>query len=874
MLVGAIAGYAERVSRIARYEVLEEIARGGMGVVYRARHLDRGEVVALKVLLTHGEAQAQRLLREGNALCHLRHPHIVGVREVGYFEGRPFLALEFVAGESLESRLVTGGPLPLDEVLLLGRILADALSCAHGQRILHRDVKPSNVLLRHDGAPVLGDFGLAKDLEAEQGLTKSSVLQGSPGYWSPEQAAGQGKSAGPASDVFSLGATLYACLTGHPPHSAGSMVEAAIATVNQPPRPPSELRAEIPAALEALTLRCLAKEPALRPTAGELASALAELEESADASPEESRGPILISLGVVGVLALVLAFLLTRDAEPSPAPPPLSPPPPSASPTASSLDTPPEASPMPSPSTSTAETASQFWQRALSSASREEALELGERAAALGDLDAKTVVGGWLLSNSEGVSAERQARARGWLEEAAAAGREQAAALLGSCYVQGGLGVSVDHARAAEYLERAPSMPNARATLGVILLEGQGLERDLPRGRRLLREVAGESSLAALTLGKHLVMAPEHQREPGEARALLGSILDAGKRGSEAHFWLGTSYEAGRAGNMDKGLALDHYLKAGLGGHALSYVRGGRLLRARGGEKGLELARKAFERGVQLGALGAQRELGRMTLAGEAGLGGGAKAAFRYFAADAKRGDAASFLEMGVLLRDGSLGGSSVPRALQCFEQAGKVGDPEGYFRVGHAYQFAKGVKRDYAKAVRFYELAIAGGHAWAMTNLGSMRRLGLGAKRKDPEAAIALYRRAIELGNGRSMARLATMLEAGEGIDPDPVRGRELWEASAEAGDPVGLLELGRRREQGKGGPQDLAAARSLYRRAATSRARHLSVQQARVELARCLSEGLGGPVDLPGARDFLQRAARAGHAPAKERLAELGED
>src|SRR5262249_26761597 len=200
------------------YEVLAELGRGGMGVVYKARHLALNRVVALKMILSGGHASASDLARfrgEAEAVARLKHPNGVQIYDGGEADGLPALSLEFVEGGSLDRKLA-GTPLPPREAAALVEKLARAMAAAHAEGLVHRDLKPANVLLAGDGTPKITDFGLAKKLDTA-GRTASGAVLGTPSYLAPEQAGGKSKAIGPACDVYALGATLYECLTGRPP---------------------------------------------------------------------------------------------------------------------------------------------------------------------------------------------------------------------------------------------------------------------------------------------------------------------------------------------------------------------------------------------------------------------------------------------------------------------------------------------------------------------------------------------------------------------------------------------------------------------------------------------------------------------------------
>ncbi len=254
-------------TRVGPYELHEELGRGGMGSVFRAVDGRTGQAVALKLLGASDERPRRRLLLEARALSRLRHRNVVSLLEAGEEQGRPWLAIELVRGRSLEERLAREGPLPPREAALLVRALATALVHAHREGVLHRDLKPANVLLPDDGGePKLGDFGLAGfAVELSQSrLTKSGTLLGSPGYWAPEQAAGLASGLGPHTDVYGLGALLYAALTARPPIGGDSLMAILTATERERPAPPGA-----DPDLDRLALRCLEKRPEDRPASVE-----------------------------------------------------------------------------------------------------------------------------------------------------------------------------------------------------------------------------------------------------------------------------------------------------------------------------------------------------------------------------------------------------------------------------------------------------------------------------------------------------------------------------------------------------------------------------------------------------------------------------
>ena len=261
---------------IPGYELLGELGRGGMGVVYKARHLKLNRLVALKMILAGGHADAADLARfqiEAEAIAGLQHPNIVQVHEVGEHEGKPFFSLEFCGGGNLAKKL-GGTPLPAREAAALTELLADAMQAAHDRHIIHRDLKPANVLLTETGVPKITDFGLAKKLD-DEGQTQSGAVVGTPSYMAPEQAAGKTRELGPAADVYALGAILYELLTGRPPFKAATQMETVLQVLANDPVPLRSLQPKTPRDLETICLKCLRKEPAKRyATAADLAADL------------------------------------------------------------------------------------------------------------------------------------------------------------------------------------------------------------------------------------------------------------------------------------------------------------------------------------------------------------------------------------------------------------------------------------------------------------------------------------------------------------------------------------------------------------------------------------------------------------------------
>lgn len=259
------------------YQILGELGRGGMGVVYKARQKGLNRLVALKMLLAGAHADLDQVVRfntEAEAVARLQHPNIVQIYEVGQHDGLPFFSLEFVDGCGLNQKL-GGKPQPFREAAELIMILARAMHYAHEHGVVHRDLKPGNVLLTSTGVPKIADFGLAKQLECDSSQTKSGTLMGTPSYMAPEQARGDVHAIGPATDTYSLGAIFYELLTGRAPFVAAGVMDTVMRVIKEEPVRPSLLREKLPADLETICLKCLQKEPHQRySSAGALADDL------------------------------------------------------------------------------------------------------------------------------------------------------------------------------------------------------------------------------------------------------------------------------------------------------------------------------------------------------------------------------------------------------------------------------------------------------------------------------------------------------------------------------------------------------------------------------------------------------------------------
>ena len=320
---GPAAG--DQVHYFGDYEILEEIARGGMGVVYKARQVSLDRIVALKMILAGqlaAESDIERFYTEARAAANLQHPNIVAIHEVGQHAGQNYFSMDYVEGQSL-AKLVDGGPLPASKAAAYLKTIAEAIEFAHRRGTLHRDLKPSNILIDRFDQPHVTDFGLAKRIEASAQLTATGSLMGTPSYMPPEQAGANNGRIGPASDVYSLGAVLYELMTGRPPFLGESLVATLNQVLNAEPVSPRLLNPNVPRDLETVCLKCLQKEPLRRyATSQELANELGRFlcGEPIKARPIGKiarlwrwckRKPLVASLAASAALLLIAVIVVT-----------------------------------------------------------------------------------------------------------------------------------------------------------------------------------------------------------------------------------------------------------------------------------------------------------------------------------------------------------------------------------------------------------------------------------------------------------------------------------------------------------------------------------------------------------------------------------
>ncbi|MHC4201165.1 MAG: protein kinase domain-containing protein, partial [Planctomycetota bacterium] len=257
-----VALHRQPVREFGRYEILEEVSRGAMGIVYRAREKALGRIVALKVLLAGEHAsdeQVGRFIREARAIARIRHPNIVPIHDVGEVDGRHYFTMDYIEGDPL-SRMIEKGKVDIRRALDIVESIADAAECAHAAGVVHRDIKPSNIMIDAEGRAQITDFGLAKPVEGDTQYTRTGTTIGTPAYMPPEQAKGDVAAITPQSDIYSIGAVLYELVTGVAPFEGPSMLDIILDVLHNEPARPRKLNPRVHADVETIILRAMEKD--------------------------------------------------------------------------------------------------------------------------------------------------------------------------------------------------------------------------------------------------------------------------------------------------------------------------------------------------------------------------------------------------------------------------------------------------------------------------------------------------------------------------------------------------------------------------------------------------------------------------------------
>jgi TPR repeat protein len=744
--------------RFGAYEASEVLGRGGMAEVLRGRRLADGAPVAIKVLLQTPKAtQRTRFLREARALAALDHAHVLHAHEVGEVEGRPYLVLDLVEQGSLEERLVAGA-LPWAQVARLGVQLASALAAAHALHIVHRDVKPANVLMLRPDHALLGDFGLVKQLDRvghTRNLTHSGVFLGTPGFWSPEQAMGRAHEVGPPSDVYSLGATLYTAVTGQTVFEGDSLLELAVRTSESAPVPPRELCPHLPPRLNQILLACLEKAPEARPSAAELAQAL--LDPSAPLESKVSRKAVwIVTAAAVAALAGGASWLSSRPGE------------------------------APAPSAVPRLNAAQLLalgKEHLSAGREPSAVTAFERAVGMGDVDAMLALGKLLVDHNldvEEIDDDELARGVDLLRRAVDRDHPPAQALYATLLLHG-VGVEKDEVQARALAELAAGEGNtkAMATLGYMWANGLGGAKSRPRALDWLRQAARAGHLDA-SFNLAFLLGKGDPREVQESRR-----------------WTQLAAEGGLADAMDNmGQAMEYGI---------------------GGPQDLALAAEWYQRGAQAGSAHAMNNLGTLYERGM-GVTKSAAAAADWYQRAGEAGNTRAFVNLAVLLEKGGEGLSQdLSGAVASYLRAAEAGDLNAMNNLGNMYSWGRGVTRDLQQARLWWERGAKLSHPPCMNSLGALHGKGLGVP-ENQALATEWYRKAAEAGLPMAMGNYASQLAEGSGAQRDPLAATRWYRRAAEKGHALSMYNLGVRLLIGEGAQADKAEAVLWFRRVSVS--------------------------------------------------------
>lgn len=744
--------------------MLGALGEGTFGVVYRARNLDTGNEVALKVLkVAPGTRRLERFRREGAIAAGLRHPGIVALLASGTTRGRPYLEFELVLGaNSLRDVLVHAGQRRLLEIL---RDAARALGHAHKSGVLHRDVKPGNILVDLAGQVRVTDFGVAT-AKGFESLTRTGELVGTPLYMAPEQVEGRRDDYSPATDVWALGVILYEILAKRLPYQADNFIQLLDAVRGGRVEPPSAHSPGVDAALESICLRALKAEPSQRyATGADLAEELTAYLNTNSSGPPPRRAQgvrlaafasALLGLGVLLGASVVVGGGL--GAEPS---------------------RPHSAAGLPRPiSTSPAAASGELeaGRGVVADSARTE--ELLRASAELDDLESMERLG-CLLQEDPKASEARLAESIQWLRRAAKGRRSGAMVALAKA-LRVGRGVERNPAAAQAWAEKAAQAGDSAGmnALGDLLVWGR--EPSLKEGFAWLQRSASS----------------------GDARGIA---------------LVGACYAEGKGVEQDDSLALDYYARAVAEGDGYAMNRlgfayqFGKLGLARDVDKALDLYRKSAQAGYGEG----MANLGYMVMKGW-GVAEDPQEAASWFRRAVEAGSSQGMVFLGFMYGKGSGVEQDHLRAKDLYERAADAGNARAMHNLGAVYRYGYGGgQRDPSLAFEWYRRAAIAGDSEGALALGDYYRAGDFLPKDDVEAR-RWYRVAHTGGSRAASLKLAAMLFAGEGGARDPAEARRLVEVSARQGSPEGARVLGEIYLTGDGVPKDPRLAEWWLRQAA----------------------------------------------------------
>ena len=758
------AARADPRRAFGRFLLLSELGRGGMGVVHRAWDARLGRVVALKTILPDRSAGAdaiQRFRREAEALGRVQHESIVAIHETGETAGRLYLVMDFVPGETLERRLGPGErQLPPRKALEILRDVARAVHHAHGKGVVHRDLKPQNVLVDASDRPHVLDFGLARLADAKTRLTRTNAVVGTPAYMPPEQAETSAVPVDARSDVYSLGAILYHVLTGRPPFQGASDLMLITAVLTKQPLPPSKVNASVPTDLEAVCLRCLEKAPARRYSSAEAFALEIERHLRGEGAKGAPRRPgRVLGLAALVALAGLAAALAPRWIQ---------------TPLAVRIEEPKEGLEttddqvhvvVATSGASSAEVAlapgpdERVTALSLDGHGRAEAsVRLPDRDGAF-ELEVRAHDGRGAVERSR-VAVKRRAMTTAELvrsrRNAAAAG-DPAAMVELAHMCREGRAVGKDLAEAVRWYRKAAEAGSARGmtSLGFMLEVGEGVAKDEVEAALWYRKGADAGDAAGMTrLGGMLARGRGVAQDEEEAVRWLRKAADAGDppgmRG------LADMLAAGRGATKDELEAVRWFRKAAEAGdpEAMDSL-GIMLVQGRGVARDEAESAAWFRKAAEAGFAPSMTRFGAMLEHGQ-GVARDVALAARWYRKAAEAGDAHGMTSLGVMLAEGLGVEKNEKEGVRWFRQAATKRDVRAMVKLGDKLSAGWGAEQDNVEAVRWYREAAEAGDAEGMVSLGAMLEEGSGGERSMDEA-MRWFRRAAALGNEKALAALRT---------------------------------------------------------------------------------------------------------------------
>lgn len=744
-------------ARPERFELREELGRGAVGVVWRAFDQDLGQEVALKLLLRQGDAvQAQRFLREGQLAAGIRHPGICPLLAAGRWRGQPFLAYELIAGAKTLHDVF-----PLARVrrrIELVRDVAEALGAAHARGVVHRDVKPANVLVDLAGQIRVSDFGAAAG-ESLEALTQTGTLVGTPAYLAPEQMCGDREAIGPQTDVWALGVMLYECLTEASPFQAETLVGFMQLVQSAEFTPVRKLAPDTHPEIAAICQRALSLSPEDRfPDAGELARALGAYLGGEAEAPPTARGGLL--LGGAAVLAFVLAAaaLALGGRPPSSPPASLAEIEGTESPSASANASPSASLPASTPSgpdaalllarakdgdpTAALALGESLWR---AGATHEEAEHWLKQAAQGGLPEAWELLGRLALERGEG-----RAALQAW-ERAEQAGSETAAARIGRVYASGLGGVTRDAREALRSFQRGAEAgdPQAQERLGQAYARGRGVARDPAQARLWLTRAARAGHPAAMCQLGVMEEFGQGAEGPDLPAALRWYRAAAAAGDGRAQTNLGYLYETGKGVPVRHAEAVHYYRQAAKQGEARALFRLGACAeRGKGLPQSAAQAANYYERALEAGSRNAALALGKLVDESDPA------AARRWYLRATELGSGEAWFQLGLLHEQGQGGPKDLARAAACYAKGSEVGDLSSTTALGVCYEWGYGVSADPAEAFRLFRQAAESGHPRGMAWLGLLYQKGKGTP-QDRDAALRWFQRGAKAGDSKAKTLL-----------------------------------------------------------------------------------------------------------------------